>query len=106
MAKVAAKTIQRSDWFAERRLDYIDFRILRTGTLRRVDVMDAFGVSETQASLDINEFIRRYPEALVYDKSAKQYVPAGRYRSQRELGKRVLEALTALAETGHPMGWS
>jgi hypothetical protein len=46
-----------------------------------------------------------YPDALGYDLSAKQYVPAeGRYRSRRGWTPSAIEALSALAEL-HPMGW-
>jgi hypothetical protein len=94
-----------ASWEAERRLDYIDFRMMTAGTLRREDVMRAFGVSMAQASKDINEFIRQYPDAIAYDKTGKQYVPAAAYRTRRGMTERVLLLLTALRREGHPMVW-
>jgi hypothetical protein len=97
----------RTNWASERRLDYIDWRMLTAGTLRRADIMRTFGVSQVQASVDITEFTKRYPDALVYDKSAKQYVPADRrYRSVRRLDNRILAALASIAASGHDMAWS
>lgn len=99
--------IPRSSWPVERRLDYIDWRMLTVGTLRRADIERVFGVSQTQASADINEFVRRHPDALAYDKSAKQYVPAAtRYRSVRGLDRQIVEALAVIASRGHDMAWS
>jgi hypothetical protein len=77
-------------WATDRRLDYIDWRLLTAGAIRRSDIMRAFEVSEGQASADLAEFHRLYPEASRYDKSAKRYVPAnGRYGSQRGIKRRV-----------------
>lgn len=97
----------RGNWASERRLDYIDWRMLTVGTLRREDIMRTFDVSQPQASVDITEFRRRYPDAMTYDLSAKQYVPADkRYSSVRGLDQRILAALGTIAASGHAMGWS
>ena len=94
-----------SDWAIERRLDYIDYRLLTAGSLRRGDIMRTFGVSEPQASKDINEFLRLYSDAASYDKSAKQYVSAAGYLSRRGIDEAVLRAIRALSRTGHPAAW-
>ena len=71
-------------WFSERRLDFIDFRLLTAGTIRRDHLMATFDVSQSQASADLAAFEREHPGAMRYDKSGKAYVPAnGRYVSQR-----------------------
>jgi len=71
-------------WFIERRLDFIDWRLARHGSIRRADLMATFGVSTPQASTDLQEFQRLYPGAMGYDASAKCYVPTkGRYRPRR-----------------------
>lgn len=84
----------RSDWFQARRLDGIDALLATRGELRRQDIMDLFGVSLPQASMDIQAFVREHPGAIRYDLSSKRYVPAGpKYRRQRSLPDQVRETL-------------
>lgn len=63
-------------WATDRRLDYIDWRVATRGAINRVDLVRVFDVSINQASVDLNEYIRLYPDALAYDRVAKCYVPA------------------------------
>jgi hypothetical protein len=71
-------------WATDCRLDTIDWLLLMEGSVRRGDLMQIFGVSESQASKDLGEFDRAHPGAMRYDLRAKQYVPTnGRYVSQR-----------------------
>ncbi len=71
-------------WFLERRLDFIDWRLLTAGAICRADIMAAFQVSEGQASADLAAFDRAHSGAMTYDKSVKRYVPFNAtYRSQR-----------------------
>lgn len=95
-------------WATDRRLDYIDWRLALHGSVRRQHLMETFGVSQAQASGDLAAFERMHPGAMRYDKSAKQYVPAGtRYRSQRRMDEsNIRRAISILAAEGHPMGWS
>lgn len=72
-------------WSSDRRLDYIDWMLSTTGSIQRGHIMETFGVSQGQASADLNEFARLYPTAMSYDKSAKCYIPArSPYRRQRK----------------------
>lgn len=72
-------------WAADRRLDYIDLLLLTQGRVRREDIQAAFGITQSAASGDIADFIALHPDAMRYDKSAKQYMPAnGHYRPVRE----------------------
>jgi hypothetical protein len=74
--------------------------------VQRADIMQAFGVSETIASTDLNEFLRAHPDAMAYDKSRKRYVPAnGRYRSVRGWTAGAIAAMDGLRKARHPMGW-
>lgn len=41
--------------------------------------MDLHGVSVVQASLDLKEYIRLYPDNLIYDRTAKTYIKAPTY---------------------------
>lgn len=92
-------------WSAARRLDYIDFRMVTVGSIRRTDIMRTFGVSLPQASADLHEFQALYPRSLVYDKSAKLYRPRKKYTTRRGLTTTVLAAIVILQMTNHPMGW-
>ena len=88
------------------RLSFIDWRMLTEGSIRRGHLVETFGVSMAQASGDINNFIRAYPDALSYDKTVKQYVPAnGRYRSVTGWTPRKLAAWAAAAAAGCEWAW-
>jgi hypothetical protein len=97
---------RRIPYAQARRLDYIDWRMVVHGSIRRQHIEDTFGISQVQASQDITTFRDMFPDALGYDMSAKQYVPAeGRYRSRRGWTPDALGAMGELAKR-HPMGWS
>lgn len=100
--------MHRSDWGRERRLDYIDWRLLTFGELRRENLIAVFGISLAQASADISRFIGRHQGAMKYDGSDKRYVPVEKiYRSRRRMDDpNIRRALTLLANAGHEMGWS
>jgi hypothetical protein len=88
------------------RLAYIDWRLMTHGSIRRGHIAKTFGVSEPQASADIQAFLAAHPEAVRYDKSAKRYVPAnGRYRSQRGWTARRVEVWAAAAAAGVEWAW-
>jgi predicted DNA-binding transcriptional regulator YafY len=63
-------------WSQERRLEFIDFRLRWDGRLNRSDLMDFFGVSVPQASLDISRYTELAPHNLTYDRSSRVYVAA------------------------------
>ena len=63
-------------WGQERRLEFIDFRLRWDGKLNRGDLMDFFGISVPQASLDIARYLELAPANLSYDRSARVYVAA------------------------------
>ena len=93
------------NWASKRRLDYIDFRIVTAGAICRSDIMATFGVSTPQASTDIRRFLELYPDTIVYDKTAKRYVPRKGYRTLRGNTPAVVRALTTLRAAAHPFGW-
>lgn len=61
-------------WGVEQRLEFIEFRLFWEGHVNRIDLMDQFGVSVNQASMDLNRYIGFAPDNMVYDKSARTYV--------------------------------
>jgi len=62
------------NWFAERRLEWIEETVRIFGFIRIAHIQRKFEISRPQASNDLAEFQRRRPGRIVYDKSAKQYV--------------------------------
>ena len=87
------------------RLAFIDWRLLVHGSVRRQHIIDTFGVSMVQASNDIKTFIAEYPDATEYDKSEKQYVPNGRYKSVTGWTPHKLMAWAAAAKAGVEWAW-
>ena len=91
----------------DRRFDYIDHRLLTHGELGRADIERIFGVSNSQASSDMQAFLAAHPGAMDYDKSRKRYVPAnGRYRSQRGWTSARIEAWEAAGRAKCPGVWA
>lgn len=62
-------------WGVAQRLEFIEFRLFWEGYVNRSDLMEQFGLSVNQASADLNRYIGFAPENMVYDKSARTYVP-------------------------------
>lgn len=67
-------------WGQERRLEFIDFRLLWDGRLNRVELVEFFGISIQQASLDLAKYMELAPSNLEYDKSQKVYRRAKAFR--------------------------
>lgn len=63
----------KTSWGQERRLQFIDFRLRWEGRLNRKDLIEHFGVSVPQASLDIAKYLELAPVNLAYDASSKSY---------------------------------
>ena len=63
-------------WFADRRLDFIEDRLVRHRRVNRAEIITYFQVSAAVASGDIQAYLQANPH-VDYDKSAKCYV-AGR----------------------------
>lgn len=55
------------------RLRMIDFLLAQYGTVNRAALVDFFGISTPQASVDFAEYIACAPGNMRYDMSAKTY---------------------------------
>jgi hypothetical protein len=64
---------RRQGWGQERRLEFIEFRLLWDGKLNRGELVEFFGISIQQASLDLARYIELAPGNLHYDRSEKVY---------------------------------
>lgn len=67
-------TPRQGHWGQERRLEFIDYRLLWEGRLNRADLTEFFKISIPQASLDFSAYKERAPDNMVYDRAQKTYV--------------------------------
>ena len=74
------KKDKQLNWSVERRYEFIEFRLFWQGRINRGDLMDAFGVSTQQASLDLNAYIEQAKRNLVYDKSRRTYLRGKQFK--------------------------
>jgi hypothetical protein len=82
MAKGSGKRgVERpAKWGQAQRLEFIEFRLYWEGRLNRRDLIDFFGISTPQASLDLARYMELAPENIAYNKTLKAYLPARRFR--------------------------
>jgi hypothetical protein len=66
----------RLRWFTQYRMDWIAETLRIFGFINREHIERKFGVSTPQASADLSSFMRLYPHAMFYNKSAKRYEAA------------------------------
>jgi hypothetical protein len=71
---VPHKHVRQLNWGAERRNAFIEFRVFWHGRINRSDLMETFGISLQQASLDLSGYSDQWRRNLVYDKSQRAYV--------------------------------
>lgn len=63
-----------SQWFQQKRQEFIAATLRQFGQIRRQDLMREFGISLPQAANDIAAFLANDPPSVRYDVSAKAYV--------------------------------
>lgn len=68
------KKTKSMSWGAERRNAFIEFRVFWYGRINRADLMETFGISWQQASIDLTGYAEKWKRNLVYDKSQRAYV--------------------------------
>lgn len=74
--KTTPRTTNRENparWGAERRMEFIDFRLRWDRAVNRSDLVDFFRISPQQASADLARYTELAPGNLEYDKSVKAY---------------------------------
>lgn len=99
-------------WSQERRLEFIDYRLRWEGQLNRSDLMDLFGISVPQASLDLSRYMELAPENMRYDRSARVYLASERFEPAFNTGdpgrylNDLLEVVTGLGSKDSSfIGW-
>ncbi len=68
------QTTRIGNWGQDRRLEFIDFRLLWEGRLNRADITGFFGISVPQASLDLAKYQEIAPGNVSYDRNQKSYI--------------------------------
>ncbi len=63
-------------WYQQHRMEWIAETLRVFGFINREHLKRKFGLSTPQASIDLNAFAKRYPDAMVYDLHGKRYVAA------------------------------
>jgi Predicted transcriptional regulator len=99
-------------WGAERRLEFIDFRLRWDRTVNRSDLVEFFRISPQQASADLARYAELAPGNLEYDKSLKTYrataafKPAtARHDPQSYLDELVVLSSGVLSTAASFIGW-
>ena len=67
------KDSEQLRWGVRRRLEFIDFRLFWDGRFNRRDMVETFGISAQQASVDIGLYEKVVPNNLAYDRAEKAY---------------------------------
>lgn len=67
-------------WGVLRRLEFIDFRLFWDGRFNRKDMVETFGISLQQASVDIGQYEKIAPDNLTYDRAEKVYSRTEHFR--------------------------
>ena len=73
MPSLNVASTRPSRWGQERRLEFIEFRLLWEGRINRGQITDHFGVSIQQASTDLARYLALAPGNVEYDRRDKVY---------------------------------
>lgn len=105
MSKIKEKTKVLA-WGALQRLQFIEFRLLWEGHVNRSDLIEAFGISVPQSTLDFREYLERAPGNMDYDKRRKFYFPTVTFNPVfiSASAEGYLSQLTALSISGEVQG--
>lgn len=80
MNKTKQQTSRDLVWSALQRLQFIEFRLLWEGHVNRSDLMETFGISVPQSTLDFREYLERAPNNMDYDKRRRFYFPTTTFK--------------------------
>ena len=80
MSKMQQQTTRNLVWSALQRLQFIEFRLLWEGHVNRSDLIEAFGISVPQSTLDFREYLERAPGNMDYDKRLRHYFPTATFK--------------------------
>lgn len=72
-------TYSAARWHTDQRRAFIEHRLFWRERIGLTDLMETFGLSRSQASTDLNSYIKEFPNHLNYDKTARTYVPGAEF---------------------------
>jgi predicted DNA-binding transcriptional regulator YafY len=100
MEKSALEKKSAMRWGVERRMEFIEFRLLWEGGINRSDIVDQFGVSAPQASNDLSQYKESAPTNIEYDLSEKRYFASKKFKPQflKPNSDRYLSQLKLIAD--------
>lgn len=70
----------RLNYAIEQRLRFIDFCLSHYGHFNRLTLIEFFGISLPQATLDIKAYLKLAPANAMYDKTARSYLRAAKFK--------------------------
>ncbi|AMO77614.1 WYL domain-containing protein [Pseudomonas sp. R3.Fl] len=110
---MTSPTARTGRWGQDRRLEFIDFRLLWEGRLNRSDLTTFFRISVPQASLDLAAYQELAPGNMVYDRTLKTYVATSAFRpvltnpsSSHYLNELLLRETGTVAASDSFVGWA
>lgn len=99
-------------WGQERRLEFIDFRLLWDGRVGRPDLVSFFSISVPQASLDLAKYRELAPQNTVYDGTQRTYLATesfvplfARFSAEGYLGRLLAIEAGMLEPNSTFLGW-
>jgi hypothetical protein len=99
-------------WGQERRLEFIDFRLLWDGRVNRPDLVNFFSISVPQASLDLAKYRELAPQNTVYDGTQRAYLATesfvplfARFSAEGYLGRLLAIEAGMLEPNSTFLGW-
>lgn len=110
---MSTSTARTGRWGQDRRLEFIDFRLLWEGRLNRSDLTTFFRISIPQASLDFAAYQELAPGNMVYDRTQKTYVAAPTFQpvltspdSAHYLNELLWREVGTVAASDSFIGWA
>lgn len=107
------QTARTGRWGQDRRLEFIDFRLLWEGRLNRSDLTSFFRISVPQASLDMAKYQEIAPDNMTYDRTLKTYVASPDFKpvlanmdSGHYLNELLWRELGTVAASDSFIGWA
>lgn len=99
-------------WIQDRRLEFVDFRLLWEGRLNRSDLTSFFGISVPQASLDIARYLQLAPANATYDRRTRMYLANENFKPlyptnepSRYLNELLMRTMGVLPAEVSFLGW-
>ncbi|MAD00842.1 MAG: hypothetical protein CMK76_13330 [Pseudomonadales bacterium] len=110
---MTSRTTRTGRWGQDRRLEFIDFRLLWEGRLNRSDLTTFFRISIPQASLDLAAYQELAPGNMIYDRTQKTYVATPEFApvltnpdSSHYLNELLWREIGTVAASDSFIGWA